>query len=124
MFSEKICRVFPEYSYDIYLWVAKIFSTTSLLGKNYEKAMTYFLKASEVNRKSAKPLLALAGIYNKELNVPPFEDLVNSIETALIKIKNKSSACLALSDLYKDRGFVNEARKYMALAEKYRGLNS
>ena len=77
MFSEKICDVFPAYSYNIYLWVAKIFSTTSLLGKYYEKAMAYFLKASDVNSRSDEPLLTLAGIYNKELNIPPFEDLIN-----------------------------------------------
>ena len=124
MFSEKICHVFPAYSYNIYLWVAKIFSTTSLLGKYYEKAVTYFLKASEANNKSPEPLLALAGIYNKELNIPPFEDLVYSIETALTKIKSKSSVCFVLSDLYKDKGFINEARKYRSLGEKYREMKS
>jgi len=124
MYSEKICKVFPAYSYNIYLWVAKIFSTTSLLGKYYEKAMAYFLKASEANNKSEEPLLALAGIYNKELNIPPFEDLINSIETALAKIKNKGNVCFVLSELYKERGFISEARKYRSLGEKYKRLKS
>ena len=117
MYSEKICQVFPGYSYNIYLWVGKIFSAASLLGKYYEKAMTYLLKASEADPKSSEPLLALARIYNKELNIPPFDDLIGSIESHLEKIKNKGTICLVLSDLYKERGFINEARKYRALAE-------
>jgi tetratricopeptide (TPR) repeat protein len=117
MFSEKICEVFPVYSYNIFLWVGKIFGATSLLGKYYDRAMTYLLKASDSDPKSSEPLLALAGIYNKELNIPPFDDLIGSIESRLEKIKNKSAVFLVLSDLYKEKGFINEARKYRALAE-------
>ncbi len=120
MFAEKICDVFPAYSYNIYLWVGKIFSTTSLIGKHYDKAMNYFLKASEANNKIAEPLLSLAGIYNKELNTPPFEDVVQAIEVRLTKIKDKTTLCFALSDLYRNNGFINEARKYKSLGENHR----
>lgn len=124
MYSEKVCQVFPTYSYNIYLWVGKIFSTTSLLGKHYERAMTYFLKASGANPKSAEPLLAIAGIYNKELNIPPFEDVVNSIEAGLSKTSSKSEVCFVLSYLYREKGLISNARKYKSLGDKYKKLLS
>jgi hypothetical protein len=124
MFSEKICQVFPAYSYNIYLWVGKIFGASSLIGKYYEKAMTYLLKASEADPKSAEPLLALAGTYNKELNIPPFDDLISSIESRLATIKNKGALCLILSDLYKERGFIDRARSYRAIAERHKNRKS
>ena len=123
MFAEKICHDFPDYSYSIYIWVGKIFSTTALLSAHYEKAMNFFIKASSKNERSAEPLLSLAGIYNKELNIPPFEDVVKAIESGLQKVDYKSSVCFALSEIYKSAGNIAEARKYRSLGEKYQKMN-
>ncbi len=124
MFAEKICQDFPDYSYSIYLWVGKIFGTSYLLGEQYEKAMAFFIKALSKNEHSAEPLLSLAGIYNKELNIPPFDDIVRVIENWLPKVDYKSGVCFALSDLYKSAGNATEARKYRSLGEKYQKMNS
>lgn len=124
MFAEKICHDFPDYSYSIYLWVGKIFGTSALIGEHYEKAMSFFMKASSANELPADPLLSIAGIYNKELNIPPFEDVVKVIESRLSKVEHKSGVCFALSDLYKSAGNVREARKYRSLGEKYQKMNS
>lgn len=124
MFAEKICQDFPDYSYNIYLWVGKIFGAGALLGEHYEKAISFFTKASIKNEHSAEPLLSIAGIYNKELNIPPFEDVIQIIESRISKVEIKSSVYFALSDIYKSAGNAKEARKYRSLGEKYQRMNS
>jgi len=119
MFVEKICKEFPEISFNIYLWAGNVFSTSSISGENYSKAFNYFKNALDINEKSSEPYLAISGFYNKELNLPPFEEIIKVLETGLDRVENKSKVCFALSDLYKNVGKKEGAQKYRSLGEQF-----
>src|SRR3990172_13343979 len=44
MFSEKVCREFPDLCFPVYFAVGQIFSSISFYGKHLEKAMLFFRK--------------------------------------------------------------------------------
>jgi len=117
--TRKICKEFPEISFNIYLWAGNVFSTSSISGENYSKAFNYFKNALDINEKSSEPYLAISGFYNKELNLPPFEEIIKVLETGLDRVENKSKVCFALSDLYKNVGKKEGAQKYRSLGEQF-----
>ncbi|MDR3626819.1 MAG: hypothetical protein P4L45_08290, partial [Ignavibacteriaceae bacterium] len=80
MFAEKICREFPDISYNIYYCVGQLLESISTYGKHNERALQYFEKASIINPEAAEPYLAIAKMYNSELNVPGFEIIAKLIE--------------------------------------------
>lgn len=119
MYAEKICREFPEISYNIFLWTGQIFGASSVFGEYHDNAIKYFKKAALANETSAEPYLLLAGTYNKELNIPPFEEMITVLEEGVYKSKERSRLCFIISDLYKERGKIDFARKYRSMGEKY-----
>lgn len=119
MYTEKISREFPENSYNFFLWAGQIFAASSVFGEHHDKAMKYFRKATSANKSTAEPYILLAGIYNKELNIPPFEDLVSALSEGVEKTDEKSRLCFIISDLYRNRGNIEESRKYRSLGEKH-----
>src|SRR5258707_9081108 len=58
LFGEKLAKEFPALAYDTYMWLAEVFEVTYSMFDNYELALTYFIKAAQVN--PAEPVNYLA----------------------------------------------------------------
>jgi tetratricopeptide (TPR) repeat protein len=120
MFAGKICKEFPEISYSIFFCVGQLFSSISSYSKHHEEALRFYLKAVSKNPQAHEPYLAIAKMYNNELNVPSFEVLVQIIADGITFVNIKSVLCFALADLYKLKGDYEREQNYLTLGELYR----
>ncbi len=119
MYTEKICKVFPDLSYNIFFCVGQLLESISSYGKHNEKAFAYFMKAAGSNPGLNEPYLSIAKMYNSELNIPKFEIVAEAIEDGISKVDIKSPLCFALSNLYLDRREKEKALSYQKLGEIY-----
>ncbi len=119
MFAEKICKEFPDLSYNIYFCVAQLFESISSYGKYLDRSFTYYIKAAGSKPALHEPYMAIAKMYNADFNIPKFESIVNAIEDALQNVNLKSSLCFALSDLYKKINNNEKSLDYQKLGETY-----
>lgn len=119
MYAEKICREFPDISFNVCFDVGKILEATSVYGSNLELALSYFMKAAGKEFGSFLPYLAAASLYNKELDLPEFENLVRFLKEGLEHADQKSKICFALVDLYKAKGVEEKEKRYRKMGEKY-----
>jgi hypothetical protein len=119
MFTEKICKEFPELSYHIYFCVGQLLESISTYGKHNESALQYFEKAADIKPGSEEPYLAIAKMYNNELNIPGFETVTKIIEDGIARVKIKSSLCFALAGLLTKKGEKEKGLNFKKLGEIY-----
>jgi len=119
MYAEQICKIHPDLSFQIYYWGAQVFSSLSIYGEYHDRAFEYFKKASIVNSSALEPYLAIAKLYNYDLNIPEFENIIRFVKKGIDNIELKSKLCFALSKLYKRKGDRETERAYQKLGEKY-----
>ncbi len=119
MFAEKICKEFPDLSYNIYFCVGHLFESISYYGKHLEKAFQYYIKASKAKPRSDEPYVAITKMYNRELNIPKFETIVQTVEDAIKIVSLKSSLCFSLAELYKNVGDKEKSLSFQKLGEIY-----
>jgi hypothetical protein len=119
MYSEKICKEFPDLSFRIFYDVGKILEATSVYGNNLEIALHYYKKAAAANPSSFLPHTAAAAMYNKDLNLPKFSKLIDFLNEGMETVERKSKICFTLVNLYKKKGKREEEKKYQRLGEKY-----
>ncbi len=119
MFAEKICKENPEWGYQIYSWVGKIFSSISIYGKHSNKALRYFKKAAGSNPTAHEPYIAITKLYNADLNTPDFNLVIKAVEKGLETVDKKSKLCFAISKLYKLNSNIELENAYQTLGEKY-----
>ena len=119
MYAEKICKEIPEYKSKIYLTVAKIFDSTSLYGDNKELSFNYIKKAAAAEETSIEPYIVLFEIYNKELNLPPFEKIANFLEQGVEFVNEKSKLNFMIARLYGKVGQIEKGKNYQKIGEEY-----
>ena len=119
MFTEKICKEFPDLSYNIYFCVGQLLESISTYGKHNERALQYFGKASNIIPEAEEPYLAIAKMYNNELNVPKFEIVAQIIEDGIAHVKIKSKLCFALAELLTKRGDKEKSQSFKKLGDIY-----
>ena len=119
MFTEKICKEFPDLSYNIYFCVGQLLESISTYGKHNERALQYFEKAANIKPESEEPFLAIAKMYNNELNIPRFETVAKIIEDGISKVRMKSKLCFVLADLLVKRGEKEKSLNFKKLGEIY-----
>ena len=119
MFAEKTCKEFPELSYTIYFCVGQIFASISAYAKHHDRALTFYKKAAESTPSIHAPYVAIAEMYNAELNKPPFDDVVQTIQDGINAVDNKSVLCFTLVNLYKNMGNEEMVRSFQILGELY-----
>ncbi len=119
MFAEKICKDNPELCYKIYSWVGNIFSSIFIYGELNEQALEYFMKAAKSKPSAHEPYVAIAKYYNPELNIPAFNSVIKSLLLGIETVNKKSKLCFIVSKLYKNKGFIDEARSYQKMGENY-----
>jgi hypothetical protein len=119
MFTEKICKEYPDIAYNIYFCVGQLLESISTYGKHNERALQYFNKAANINTESEEPYLAIVKMYNNELNIPKFEIVTKIIEDGITKVKVKSSLCFALAGLLSKKGENEKSQDFKRLGELY-----
>ncbi|MGA7719891.1 MAG: hypothetical protein WCA84_01815 [Ignavibacteriaceae bacterium] len=119
MFTGKICKEFPDLSYNIFFCVGQLLESISTYSKHNEIALQYFEKALSINPESDEPYLAIAKMYNNELNIPKFETVTKIIEDGIARVKIKSSLCFALAGLFTKNGEKEKSQNYKKLGEIY-----
>ncbi len=120
MYTEKICKEFTEIKYPIYFCSGHILSSISSYGKYHERAFTYFKKAASSTPSLIEPYLAIAEMYNSELNKPPFEDMIQTLQEGVQTVEEKSKLCFTIVDLYKNRGNDEMVRSFQILGDLYK----
>lgn len=119
MFTEKICKEFPDLSYNIYFCVGQLLESISTYGKHNERALQFFEKAANIRPESGEPYLAIAKMYNNELDVPKFETVAKIIEDGISRVKIKSPLCFVLSAMLNKRGEKEKSLNFKKLGEIY-----
>lgn len=119
MFAEKICREIPEFSFDIYLSVAKILDSNSLTGDNKNTAFDYIKKASLSEKDSIEPYIAVSEMYSKELDTPPLDKIEAFFINGFRHVKEKSKLSFVLAKLYGKIGNLEKGRIYKEKGEEF-----
>ena len=112
MYAEKICKEFPEYSFKIYYVVGQILESISVYGIYHERAMNYFKKAARANPASHEPYVAIAKMYNLEIDCPRLKNVLKTLEQGIETVHLKSKVCFALSNIYKKTGDKENEKLY------------
>jgi len=120
MFAEKTCKEFPELSYSIYFCVGQVLSSISSYSKHHDKALGFYKKAATTNPEIHEPYLAIAEMYNPELNRPPFDEVVQALQEGIQTVKEKSKLCYILVNLYKNKGNEEMVRSFQILGDLYK----
>lgn len=118
LFGEKLVQVFPDMAYDVYLWLAKIFEVTYSIYDNYELALEYYYKASEIRPDEPDPYLAASNCYEPDLNIPPADYLIEFLKKGLKHIKRPSIIYKRLSELYEKIGDEDQCLYFRKLYEE------
>lgn len=117
MYAGKICSVFPSLSFDIYLMVATIFESYSSSGDDYLFALYYYKKAISVKPEVCSTYVTLSKLYNKDLQCPPFNEIVSILSDGLEKVETKSKIYYALADIYAKADDVILSKKFRQLGD-------
>ena len=118
MFSEKISKEFPNFSSEIYLAVANVLDSGSTY-KNKELAFVYIKKAA-AGKSSIKPYEIASELYNKELNLPDFDRIVNFMEEGFQYVEEKSRLSFIIAKLYGKVGDIEKGKSYKIKGEEYK----
>ncbi len=119
MYAEKICKEIPEFCFDIYLSVAKILDSNSLYGNNKESAFGYIKKAAAHDKTSIEPYIIISEMYSKELDLPPFDNIIRFFENGLHDVREKSKLSFLLARLYGRIGDIEKGKSYQKRGEEY-----
>ena len=119
MYAEKICKEFPDSCFKIFYAVAQILESISVYGIYHERAMNYFKKAAKASPESHEPYVAIAKMYNFELDCPRIKNVLKTLEQGIETVHLKSKVCFALSNIYKKTGDKENEKLYQSMGEKY-----
>jgi hypothetical protein len=118
LFTQKLIRDFPQYTFDLLMWSASIFE--SCVDDRYgpENAFLYYSKAIDADPASYKPLLAILGLYNYDAEVLSNHKVIDIIVSNIQPVQLKSKVYYALADHYKRNGNYAIATIYFEMGEK------
>ncbi len=112
MFGEKIAGEFPSIAYDVYMWLASVFETVYSKFDNYEGALKFYRKASQVKPQELDPYLDAADCYDPDLNIPPAESLIEFLLQGLKYVRTPKPIYQRLCFLHRAIGNEEMARYY------------
>ncbi len=112
MFGEKVASEFPSIAYDVYMWLASVFETVYSKFDNYEGALKFYKKASQVRPQEIDPYLDAADCYDPDLNIPPAESLIEFLVEGLKHVRTPKPIYQRLCALHKAIGDEEMARYY------------
>jgi tetratricopeptide (TPR) repeat protein len=112
MFGEKIANEFPSIAYDVYMWLASVFEVVHSKFDNYEGALRYYKRASQVKPDELDPYLDAADCYDPDLNIPPAEALIEFLTEGLKYVRVPKPIFQRLCLLHRAIGNEEMARYY------------
>ncbi|MEW5843853.1 MAG: hypothetical protein AB1775_11390 [Bacteroidota bacterium] len=118
MFTEKLIKEYPGSSFTLCMWTAKVFGSFSENYERREDALTYYIKASLQMPTEFEPYLRILNLYNYDLDLPTNDKIVGIVESGIPPVNFKNKIYYVLSEHYKKIGDLENASKYLALAEK------
>lgn len=80
LFGEKLSKEFSHISYDVYMWLARVFEVTHSVNDNYELALKYYRKAAQIKPNETRPYLNAAECYEHDLRIPPIYALIEFLK--------------------------------------------
>ena len=104
MFGEKLSKEFSHISYDVYMWLARIFEVTHAVNDNYELALKYYRKAAESRPKETKPYLNAAACYEYDLRIPPIHALIEFLKQGACTVTEPKAIYEKLAHFYELTG--------------------
>lgn len=104
LFGEKIVREFPVLSYDVYVWLARVFEATHSSADNHELAFEYYRKAAGVRPAEADPYCSAADCYEPDLNIPPLKRLIEFLKHGAESVPSPVPVYQRLVRLYEISG--------------------
>ncbi len=118
MYSEKLLKVIPLNTYHILMWTASIFESYYYDFTNLDNPINYYERALNIRPTEFEPYLSLLRLYSHDIETDSNKKILSLVEQNIIRVVKKSKVYYALADLYKRRGDLNSASRYLALAEK------
>ena len=100
LFGEKIVREFPKLSYDVYVWLARVFEATHASADNYELAFQYYQKAAGARPAEPDPYISAADCYEPDLNIPPLIRLIEFLKRGADLVSSPTPVYERLVHLY------------------------
>lgn len=121
LFGEKLAEVFPDVSFDVYLWLASVFEVTCSSDDNYELAFHYYRKAAAARPDHPDPYLDACDCYDPDLNIPPVTSLIEFLKSGSESVSNPAPLFKRLSHLYEYAGDLSQSEWYRQKAEERSG---
>ena len=118
MYAEKLLREITDSSYQICMWTAKIFESHSFDFMSLEDTIKYYEQAATFKPTEFEPYLNLLNLYNYEVDTQFNNKIFELADVGVNSVTLKSKVYNALSELFKKKGDLRTASRYLALAEK------
>lgn len=118
MFTGKLLKEMPEERFQLSMWTAKIFENRQISYEFIENAIHYYELAMQSNPSSHEPLLEMINLYNRDIDFPSNKKILKLVDSFIPSVNRKSIVYFSLAELYKKMNDLNNASKYLALANK------
>jgi hypothetical protein len=112
LFGEKLAAEFPDLSYDVFLWLARMFEALHASRDNYELAFHYFEKAAAARPSEPDPYLDACDCYEPDLNIPPVQSLIEFLKRGMKHLKQPSLLYERLAQCCELAGDAAEAERW------------
>lgn len=112
LFGEKLAAEFPELSYDVFLWLARMFEALQASRDNYELAFHYFEKAATARPSEPDPYLDACDCYEPDLNIPPVQSLIEFLKRGTMHLKQPALLYERLAQCCELAGDPAEAERW------------
>lgn len=117
MFTEKLSRVMPQNSFNLFMWSGNIFENLKEEPDKLEEAFAFYQRAAKSNPTDSLPLIKLLNLFNYDFDLPLNKMLLDFVTERVALTDNKRNVYAALSNLYLRRGDKVAAAKYQRLSE-------
>jgi hypothetical protein len=118
MFTEKLVKQFPQHTFETLFWTGNIFENQKEDLNRLEDSINYYKRAFLQNSFDEHTLVHLLNLYNYEMEIPANKTILDFVESEVITVNRKSRVYFCLSDLYRQKGNLLAAVRYLALGEK------
>jgi tetratricopeptide (TPR) repeat protein len=111
LFGEKLAEVFPDLSFDVFLWLAKVFEVTHASKDNYELALHYYHRAAHARPSRTEPYVNASNCYDADLNIPPLPILIEFVRAGILHVADPAPLYARLAELYDIAGDVIQSEE-------------
>ncbi len=104
MFAEQLVKKFPDLAYAVYLWMGEMSALTQGSRDNFERALTYYRKASAQKPSALDPYLNAVACYDPDVRIPPAQRLIEFLKSGIGDVEDPIVLFNHLAYLYEQLG--------------------